>query len=293
MSVEPTTPTAATAGAVTLGDLTVNRMAFGAMRLPGPGVIGEPDDPENALAVLRRAVELGVNFIDTAASYGPHVSERQIAEALHPYPDDLVIATKGGLEHERAGEWIRDGRPENLRASCEGSLQRLRVERIDLYQLHAVDPRVPIEESVGALVELQREGKIRHIGLSNVDARQLAQAREVATIVSVQNRYNLVDRHSESVLDTCEREGIAFIPWFPLGFGDLTRGGGRLADVAATRGVTQAQVALAWLLRRSPVMLPIPGTSSLEHLEENVAAASLELTDAEYAELSRAAGAVL
>jgi pyridoxine 4-dehydrogenase len=293
MSVEPTTPTAATAGTVTLGELTVNRMAFGAMRLPGPGVIGEPDDPENALAVLRRAVELGVNFIDTAASYGPHVSERQIAEALHPYPDDLVIASKGGLQHERAGEWIRDGRPENLRASCEGSLQRLRVERIDLYQLHAVDPRVPIEESVGALVELQREGKIRHIGLSNVDSRQLAQAREVATIVSVQNRYNLVDRHSESVLETCEREGIAFIPWFPLGFGDLTRGGGRLADLAASRGATQAQVALAWLLRRSPVMVPIPGTSLLEHLEENVAAASLELTDAEYAELSRAAGAVL
>ena len=293
MSVEPTTPTAATAGTATLGDLTVNRMAFGAMRLTGPGVIGEPADPANALAVLRRAVELGVNFIDTAASYGPHVSERQVAEALHPYPDDLVIATKGGLQHESAGEWIRDGRPENLRASCEGSLQRLRVDRIDLYQLHAVDPRVPIEDSVGALVELQREGKIRHIGLSNVDSRQLAQAREVATIVSVQNRYNLVDRHSESVLETCEREGIAFIPWFPLGFGDLTRGGGRLADLAASRRVTQAQVALAWLLRRSPVMVPIPGTSLLEHLEENVAAASLELTDAEYAELSRAAGAVL
>jgi pyridoxine 4-dehydrogenase len=293
MSVEPTTPTAATAGTATLGDLTVNRMAFGAMRLTGPGVIGEPADPANALAVLRRAVELGVNFIDTAASYGPHVSERQVAEALHSYPDDLVIATKGGLQHERAGEWIRDGRPENLRASCEGSLERLRLDRIDLYQLHAVDPRVPIEESVGALVELQREGKIRHVGLSNVDARQLAQAREVATIVSVQNRYNLVDRHSESVLETCEREEIAFIPWFPLGFGDLTRGGGRLADVAASRGVTQAQVALAWLLRRSPVMVPIPGTSSPEHLEENVAAASLELTDAEYAELSRAAGAVL
>lgn len=293
MSVEPTTPTAATAGTVTLGDLTVNRMAFGAMRLTGPGVIGEPADPANALAVLRRAGELGVNFIDTAASYGPHVSERQVAEALHPYPDDLVIATKGGLQHESAGEWIRDGRPENLRASCEGSLQRLRVDRIDLYQLHAVDPRVPIEESVGALVELQREGKIRHIGLSNVDSRQLAQAREVATIVSVQNRYNLVDRHSESVLETCEREAIAFIPWFPLGFGDLTRGGGRLADLATSRGATQAQVALAWLLRRSPVMVPIPGTSLLEHLEENVAAASLELTDAEYAELSRAAGAVL
>jgi pyridoxine 4-dehydrogenase len=293
MSVEPTTQPAATAGTVTLGELKVNRMGFGAMRLTGPGVIGEPADPANALAVLRRAVELGVNFIDTAASYGPQVSERQIAEALHPYPEDLVIATKGGLVHERQGEWLRDARPENLRASCEGSLKRLRVDRIDLYQLHAVDPSVPLEESVGTLVELQQEGKIRHIGLSNVDARQLAQAREVATIVSVQNRYNLVDRHSESVLEVCEREGIPFLPWFPLGFGDLTRGGGRLADVASTRGATQAQVALAWLLRRSPAMLPIPGTSSLEHLEENVAAASLELTDAEFAELSRAAGAVL
>jgi pyridoxine 4-dehydrogenase len=293
MSVEPTTQPAATAGTVTLGDLTVNRMAFGAMRLTGPGVIGEPADPANSLAVLRRAVELGVNFIDTAASYGPHVSERQIAEALHPYPDDLVIATKGGLVHERQGEWLRDGRPETLRSSCEGSLQRLRVDRIDVYQLHAVDPSVPIEESVGALADLQREGKIRHIGLSNVDARQLAQARQVATIVSVQNRYNLVDRHSEGVLEVCEREGIPFLPWFPLGFGDLTRGGGRLADIASVRGATQAQIALAWLLRRSPAMLPIPGTSSLEHLEENVAAASLELTDAEFSELSRSAGAVL
>jgi aryl-alcohol dehydrogenase-like predicted oxidoreductase len=293
MSVEPTTQPAASAGTVTLGDLTVNRMAFGAMRLTGPGVIGEPADPANSLALLRRAVELGVNFIDTAASYGPHVSERQIAEALHPYADDLVIATKGGLVHERQGEWLRDGRPETLRSSCEGSLQRLRVERIDVYQLHAVDPSVPIEESVGALAELQREGKIRHIGLSNVDARQLAQARQVATIVSVQNRYNLVDRHSEGVLEVCEREGIPFLPWFPLGFGDLTRGGGRLADIASGRGATQAQIALAWLLRRSPAMLPIPGTSSLEHLEENVASASLELTDAEFSELSRSAGAVL
>jgi aryl-alcohol dehydrogenase-like predicted oxidoreductase len=293
MSVEPTTQPAATAGTVTLGDLVVNRMAFGAMRLTGPGVIGEPPDPANALAVLRRAVELGVTFIDTAASYGPHVSERQVAEALHPYPDGLVIATKGGLTHERQGEWLRDGRPENLRASCEGSLKRLKVDRIDLYQLHAVDPSVPIEESVGAFADLQSEGKIRHIGLSNVDARQLAQARQVATIVSVQNRYNLVDRHSEGVLEVCEREGIPFIPWFPLGFGDLTRGGGRLADVAAVRGATQAQVALAWLLRRSSVMLPIPGTSSLEHLEENVAATSLELTEAEFSELSRSAGAVL
>jgi pyridoxine 4-dehydrogenase len=293
MSVEPTTQPAAAAGTVGLGDVTVNRMGFGAMRLTGPGVIGEPADPENALAVLRRAVELGVNFIDTAASYGPEINERQVAEALHPYPDDLVIATKGGLRHERVGEWIRDGRPENLRASCEASLQRLRLDRIDLYQYHSVDPSVPFAESLGALAELQREGKIRHIGLSNVDTRQLAQARELVDVVSVQNRYNVADRHSERVLEACERDGIAFIPWFPLGFGDLTRGGGRLADVAAAKGVTQAQVALAWLLRRSPVMLPIPGTSSLEHLEENVRAASLELTDAEFADLSRAAGAVL
>jgi pyridoxine 4-dehydrogenase len=293
MSVEPTTQQAAAAGTVSIGDLTVNRMGLGAMRLTGPGVIGEPADPENSLAVLRRAVELGVNFIDTAASYGPQINERQVAQALHPYPEGLVIATKGGLVHERQGEWLRDGRPETLRSSCEGSLQRLRVERIDLYQLHSVDPSVPIEESVGALADLQREGKIRHIGLSNVDARQLAQARQVATIVSVQNRYNLVDRHSEGVLEACEREGLAFLPWFPLGFGDLTRGGGRLADLAASRGASQAQIALAWLLRRSPVMLPIPGTASVEHVEENVAAASLELTDAEFAELSRAAGAVL
>jgi pyridoxine 4-dehydrogenase len=293
MSVEPTTQPAAEAGTVGLGDLTVNRMGFGAMRLTGPGVIGEPADPENSLAVLRRAVELGINFIDTAASYGPEINEHQVAQALHPYPDGLVIATKGGLHHERHGEWIRDGRPETLRALCEASLQRLRVDRIDLYQLHSVDPAVPIEESVGTLVDLQREGKIRHIGLSNVDARQLAQARQVATIVSVQNRYNLVDRYSEGVLDACERDEIAFLPWFPLGFGNLTHGAGRLADVALSRGATQAQIALAWLLRRSPVMLPIPGTSSLEHLEENVAAAALGLTDAEFGELSRAAGAVL
>jgi pyridoxine 4-dehydrogenase len=293
MSVEPTTQPAAEAGTVGVGDLTVNRMGFGAMRLTGPGVIGEPGDPENSLAVLRRAVELGINFIDTAASYGPQINEHQIARALHPYPDGLVIATKGGLHHERHGEWIRDGRPETLRALCEASLQRLRVDRIDLYQLHSVDPAVPIEESVGTLVDLQREGKIRHIGLSNVDARQLAQARQIATIVSVQNRYNLVDRYSEGVLDACERDGIAFLPWFPLGFGNLTHGAGRLADVALSRGATQAQIALAWLLRRSPVMLPIPGTSSLEHLEENVAAAALGLTDAEFGELSRAAGAVL
>lgn len=293
MTAERTTQPAAAAGTVTLGALTVNRMGFGAMRLTGPGVIGEPDDPENADEVLRRAVELGVNLVDTAASYGPEVNERQIADALHPYPDDLVIATKGGLRHERAGEWIRDGRPDNLRSSCEASLRRLRLDRIDLYQLHSVDPSVPLEDQVGTLVELQQEGKIRHIGLSNVDPRQLAQARRIATIVSVQNRYNLVDRHSESVLEACEQDGIAFLPWFPLGFGDLTRGGGRLADIAASKGATQAQIALAWLLSRSPVMIPIPGTSSLEHLEEDVAAAKIELTQAERDELDRAASAVL
>jgi pyridoxine 4-dehydrogenase len=293
MAAEPSTQPAAAAGTAAIGDLIVNRMAFGAMRLTGAGVIGEPDDPENALAVLRRAVELGVNFIDTADSYGPEVNERQIAEALHPYPDRLVIATKGGLHHERRGEWRQDGRPENLRASCEGSLKRLRLERIDLYQLHSVDPGVPIEESVGALVELQQEGKIRHIGLSNVDLRQLARARSVATIVSVQNRYNVADRHSESVLDVCERDGIAFLPWFPLGLGELARAGGRLGDLASSRGATAAQIAIAWLLRRSPVMVPIPGASSLAHLEENVAAAGIELTDAEFAELRGSAGAVL
>jgi pyridoxine 4-dehydrogenase len=293
VSIEPTTQPAAAAGTVTLGDLTVNRLAFGAMRLTGPGVIGEPDDPENAKAVLRRVVELGVNFIDTADSYGPEVNERQIAEALHPYAEDLVIGTKGGLTHERQGEWLRHGRPENLRASCEASLRRLRVERIDLYQLHSVDPSVPLEESVGALAELQQEGKIRHIGLSNVDTRQLAQARDIVPIVSVQNRYNVADRHSEGVLEACERDGIAFIPWFPLGFGELTRGAGRVAEVAIAHGATRAQVALAWLLQRSPLMLVIPGTSSLEHLEEDVGAASLELSDAEFGDLSRAARATL
>jgi pyridoxine 4-dehydrogenase len=293
MSIEPTTQPAAAAGTVTLGDLTVNRMAFGAMRLTGPGVIGGPDDPENAKAVLRRAVELGVNFIDTADSYGPEINERQIEEALHPYPDDLVIATKGGLNHERRGEWLQDGRPERLRAACEGSLQRLRVERIDLYQLHSVDPSVPLDESVGALAELREEGKIRHVGVSNVDARQLARAREVVPIVSVQNRYNLADRHSEGVLEACEREGIAFLPWFPLAFGELTRGAGRLTDVAFAHGLSRAQVAIAWLLQRSPVMLPIPGTSSLEHLEENVASASVGLTETEFADLSRTARAAL
>jgi pyridoxine 4-dehydrogenase len=293
MAAEPTTQPAAAAGTAKIGDLTVNRMGFGAMRLTGPGVIGEPDDPRSALAVLRRAVELGVNFIDTADAYGPEVNEHQIAEALHPYPEGLVIATKGGLLHERRGEWRQDCRPETLRASCEGSLRRLRLERIDLYQLHTVDPTVPLEESVGALIELRQQGKIRHIGLSNVNTRQLAQARRVAPIVSVQNRYNVADRHSETVVDACERDGLAFLPWFPVGLGELTRSRGRLAEVAENRSATPAQIALAWLLRRSPAMVVIPGTSSLDHLEENVAAAAIELTDYELAELSRSAAADL
>ncbi len=264
----------------------MRRLGFGAMRLPGPRIIGWPEDRENALAVLRRAVELGVNLIDTSDAYGPEVNELQIAEALHPYPEGLVIATKGGLLRNERGDWIPDGRPEHLREACEGSLRRLRVDRIDLYQLHAVDGRVPIEESVGELARLREEGKIRHIGLSNVATDELERARDVAPVVSVQNRYNLADRHSEDVLEACEREGLAFLPWYPLAVGDLARPGGRLEEVARPHGATPAQVALAWLLRRSPVMLPIPGTASLEHLEENVAAERIELRDEEFADLA-------
>ncbi len=293
MAAEPTTQPAAAAGTATFGDLTVNRMAFGAMRLTGQGIWGEPADRESAKGILRRAVELGVNLIDTANAYGPEVSEQLIADALHPYPDDLVVATKGGLTRPGPGDWQRDGRPESLREALEGSLRRLRLERIDVYQLHAVDPQVPLEESVGALAELQGEGKIRHIGVSNMDARQLASARELVTVVSVQNRYSLADRHSEGVLEVCERDGLAFLPWFPLALGELARSQGRLADLARSRGATAAQVALAWLLRRSPVMTPIPGTSSAAHLEENVGAASLELSDAEFSDLSRTAEASL
>jgi pyridoxine 4-dehydrogenase len=293
MAAEPTTEPAAAAGTLNVGDLTVNRMGLGAMRLTGRGVWGEPDDRERAKHVLRRAIELGVNFIDVANSYGPEVAENLIAETLHPYPEELVIATKGGLTRPGPGEWRRDGRPKALREALEGSLRRLRLERIDVYQLHSVDPMVPFEDQVGALAELQREGKIRHIGLSNVDTRQLARARELTDVVSVQNRYNLGDRHSEGVLDAAERDGLAFLPWFPLGAGELATSTGRLAEVAASHGATPAQVALAWLLRRSQAVLQIPGTSSPEHLEENVAAAQLELADAEFAELSRAAGAAL
>jgi pyridoxine 4-dehydrogenase len=264
------------------GDLEVRRLGFGAMRLCGPGIRGWPEDRENALRVLRRAVELGANLVDTADSYGPDVNELQVAQALHPYADGLVIATKGGLlRDERPGGWPADGRPEHLREACEGSLRRLRLERIDLYQLHRPDPKVPLEESVGELARLQEEGKIRHVGLSNVDVEQLERAREIVPIVSVQNRYNLADRHSEDVLEACEEQGIAFFPWRPLAVGDLAEPGGRLDAVARTHDATPGQVALAWLLARSPVVCPIPGTASLEHLEENMAAAELGLKPGE------------
>ena len=287
MATRATTPIAAAAGTFRLGgDLIVNRMGFGAMRVTGKGIWGEPPDHEAAKRVLRRAVELGVTLIDTADSYGPAVSERLIAEALHPYPDGLVIATKGGLLHPGPGQWQPDGRPEHLRAACEGSLKRLRLERIDVYQLHSPDPRVPFAESVGALADLRREGKIRHVGLSNVRTDELAQACRIVPIVSVQNRYHLADRASEDVLDACERDELGFLPWRPLALGELTRPGGPLERVAARHHATPGQVALAWLLRRSPVMLPIPGTSSLSHLEENTAAAALELTDNDYRTLT-------
>ncbi|HEV7180541.1 MAG TPA: aldo/keto reductase, partial [Candidatus Baltobacteraceae bacterium] len=241
-------------------------------------------NPANALAVLRRAVELGCNFIDTADAYGPDVNEEQIAEALYPYPTDLVIATKGGSTRSGPGQWARDGRPERLKACCEASLQRLRLDRIDLYQLHAADPKVPYAEQIGALKELQDAGKVRHIGVSNVNEEQLEVARSVATIVSVQNQYNVTNRASEGVLEACEAAGIAFIPWFPLGAGDIAEGSG-LVEVAKAKGVSAYQVALAWLLHRSPLMLPIPGTSSIAHLEENVAAAALTLTGAEFEQI--------
>jgi pyridoxine 4-dehydrogenase len=263
------------------GDLEVRRLGFGAMRITGPGVIGWPEDRENSLAVLRRAIELGVNLIDTADSYGPEVSELLIAEALHPYPDGLVIATKGGLVHTERGRWPVDGSPEHLREACEASLRRLRLERIDLYQLHRPDPDVPLEDSVGELARLRGEGKIRHVGLSNVSVEQLARAQAIVPIASVQNRYSLAERKYEDVLEACERQGVAFLPWYPLAVGDLALPGGALGRVASARGVTPAQVALAWLLARSPTVCPIPGTGSLRHLEENLAAASLELTDEE------------
>jgi pyridoxine 4-dehydrogenase len=283
------TLTDASTGTLTLGgELTVRRLGFGAMRITGKGIWGPPPDPEAAKDVLRRAVDLGINLIDTADSYGPHVSEELIAEALYPY-DGLTIATKGGLERTGPGVWPRNGRPEHLKEACEGSLRRLRVDRIDLYQLHAVDPEVPYEESVGAIKELQDEGKIRLAGVSNVSVERLEQARKIVDVASVQNRFNLADRGSEDVLDRCEELGIGFIPWFPLDAGDLAEPGGPAAKIAERHGASAGQVALAWLLRRSPVMLPIPGTSSIEHLEENVAASEVDLSDAEVAALDAAA----
>jgi len=280
-------------GAFSLGgDLQIGRLGFGAMRITGKGVWGPPADREGAIRVLRRAVELGVNFIDTADSYGPHVSEEIIAEALHPYPAGLVIATKGGFDRPGPGQWVENGKPEHLRSVCEGSLRRLRVDRIDLYQLHRIDPKVPAEDQLGVLKDLQAQGKIRHIGLSEVNVRQIQHARKTVPVVSVQNRYSLADRGSEDVLEYCEREKIGFIPWFPLAAGKLSGAESTIAHVADRLKASPSQVALAWLLHRSPVMLPIPGTSSVKHLEENVAAASLKMDGETMRELDQMARAV-
>lgn len=264
------------------GDLTVNRLGFGAMRITGESIWGWPADRNNALKVLRRAVELGVNLIDTADAYGPETSELLIAEGLYPYPEGLVIATKGGLTRPGPGQWVPDGRPEHLKGAVDGSLKRLRLERIDLYQLHRIDPKVPMEESLGALKEMQNAGKIRHVGLSNVSTEEIERARKIVSIVSVQNRYNIEDRKSEKVLLYCEKERLGFVPWFPIGGGKGLQPGNALEKAAKDHGASVVQIALAWLLERSPVMLPIPGTSSIAHLEENVAAAKVKLTSAEW-----------
>jgi pyridoxine 4-dehydrogenase len=278
---------ASRAGTIMLGELTVNRMGFGAMRLTGPGIWGPPADPAECKRVLRRALELGVNFIDTADSYGPRVSEELIAEALFPYPEELVIATKAGLTRPGPDRWEPDGRPDHVRAAIQGSLRRLRQERIDLYQVHRPDPKVPYEETIGAFKELQQAGLVRRVGVSNVNLEQLRVAREIVEVVSVQNRYNLTDRASEPVLEACARDGVAFIPWFPLATGKLA--GEAIERVARRRGLTPPQVGLAWLLQHSRVMLPIPGTSKVRHLEENVAAAEVELTGEDVRELEAAA----
>ncbi len=284
-------PDASRSGTFQIGDLTVHRLGFGAMRLTGDGIWGPPDDREAAKAVLRRAVELGVTLIDTADSYGPDVSEEIIAETLHPYPADVVIATKGGMERAGPGKWSRNGRPEHLRKALEGSLKRLKVERIDLYQLHAPDPDVPYAHSVGTLEDLRREGKIRHIGVSNVSVDQLRTAMSETRVVSVQNPYNVERRDAEPVLDVCRRSRLAFLPYIPLGRGDLTAEDGPLASMAEEKGATPGQIALAWLLHHADVICPIPGTSSREHLEENVAAAEVELTEADMAALEGVAAA--
>jgi aryl-alcohol dehydrogenase-like predicted oxidoreductase len=277
-------------GTIQIGECRVRRLGFGAMRITGPGIWGPPRDHDEAIAVLRRVVELGVNLIDTADSYGPEVSEELIAEALHPYPEDLLIATKGGLLRTGPGQWPRDGSPDHLREACEGSLRRLKLDAIDLYQHHSPDPKVPYERSIGTLKELQDEGKIRHIGVSNVSTEQLETAREIVEVVSVQNRFNLTDRSSQDVLARCEELDIAFLPWAPFSAGELAEPGGPLDRIASDHGASPGQVALAWLLARSAVIVPIPGTSSVEHLEENLAAAELELSEDELAELERAAG---
>jgi pyridoxine 4-dehydrogenase len=285
------TQTATASGTFLLGgDLPVVRLGYGAMQLTGEGVWGDPRDPDECVRVLRRAVELGVTFIDTADAYGPFVSELLIKQALHPYADELVIATKAGFTRSGPGDWRAVGRPEYLRQQTELSLRHLGVERIDLQQLHRIDPQVPLEDQLGELKLLQQEGKIRHIGLSEVDVPELQAAQEIATIAAVQNRFNLADREAEPLLDHVEGQGIAFIPWFPLATGRLARSGGPLDQAAAEHGATPSQLALAWLLRRSPVMLPIPGTASVAHVEDNIAAAGIELSDEEYAALTSAAG---
>jgi len=280
-----TSSSAAYAGAISLGgDLTVNRLGFGAMRLTGEGIWGPPRDRAAAIAVLRRAVELGVNFIDTADSYGPNVSEELIAEALAPYPKGLLIATKGGWNRPGPNQWTHDASPAHLREAVEGSLKRLRLDLIDVYQLHVPDPVVPFDASIETLANMQSEGKIRLVGLSNVTVEHIERARKIVPIVSIQNRYSFADREWDNVVDYCERNGIAFIPWFPLGAGRVA--GGLLERIAKARKVKPIQIALAWLLKRSPIMLPIPGTSSIAHLEENVEAASLQLSQKEYLELT-------
>jgi pyridoxine 4-dehydrogenase len=272
-------PTAAAAGTIDVGgDLTVNRLGFGAMRITGSGIWGEPPSRKQAIATLQRVVELGVNFIDTADSYGPSVSEELIAEALYPYPDDLVIATKGGLVRPGPGRWDADGRPEHLRQACEGSLRRLKLEQIPLYQLHRVDPHVPLAESIGAIAELKNEGKIRHIGVSNVSEEQLREAQQIVPIVSVQNRFNVTDRQSQPLIDLCEQDDLVFLPWAPI---QQTERRVAVAAAAENHGVTDRQIVLAWLLASSPAILPIPGTGSPEHAEENVAAVAIELSPEE------------